>query len=84
MINPTLNTIGLVLAITGVVLIFFYGPPMPDLRTEVHIVTEQGLPPAERAQVTERLLKHQVYPKLGLGLILMGFLFQLGATWIRS
>jgi hypothetical protein len=68
--DPWLNTVGLVLGIAGVVILLIWGPPQPDL--DETIGTDEA---------TKRLnRRYEVMPRVGLGLIGLGFFVQLVAT----
>ena len=83
----TLNTIGLVLGMVGVALIFVWGPPQPQLEEGVGIGLEDGTPlgngltVAQRnVAVRRRRLRHTILSRVGLGLVFLGFLSQLIAV----
>jgi len=83
-----LNTIGLVLSMGGVLIIFFYGPPQPNLEEGVGLGLEDGTPLSDGrtvadhdADVRRRRRLHSRLSKLGLALIFLGFGFQLWAAW---
>lgn len=72
----------------GVLLIFKYGPPQPNLETGVSIGLEEGTPlpdgriVAEHNRDVEQLRgRHLFWSKAGLILVFLGFAFQLWATW---
>lgn len=84
----SLNTIGLLLGLVGVVLIFFWGPPQPQLDEGVGLGLEDGTPLGDgltvaqhNANVRRRRLRHQILSRVGLGLVFLGFLLQLFAVW---
>ena len=86
-----LNSIGLILGMIGVGIIFFYGPPQPNLEEGVAIVVEDNTPladgrtAAEHDRDVEQLRgRHSLLSKCGLALIFFGFFFQLSGTWIRQ
>lgn len=83
-----LNTIGLMLGIAGVVIIFRWGPPQPDFDEGVSLgLTDKtplsdGRTVAERAEDVKRLKHwHNVMSRVGLSLIAFGFGAQLIAVW---
>jgi len=83
-----LNTIGLVFAMVGVLIIFRFGPPQPTLEPGVGLGLEDGtLLPNGRTvadhnrAVEKRRFLHSRTSKIGLGLVFLGFAFQLWATW---
>lgn len=86
-----LNTVGLSLGIAGVVVIFFFGPPQPDLSIGVGLAVGDGTVIDKSSGKTaadhdrEVLAKRRTYTKVsrfGLLLIMAGFGFQLAATWL--
>jgi hypothetical protein len=79
--NQVLNTIGLVLNMGGVCLIFFYGPPQPNLEEGISLGLEGALVEKHNAQVRRRRAQHEFLSRLALGLIFVGFLLMLIATW---
>lgn len=83
-----LNSIGLLLGMVGVLIIFRFGPPQPNLESGVGLGLEDGSPlsdgrtVAEHNRETEKLRAlHSRMSKIGLGLIFIGFAFQLWGTW---
>jgi hypothetical protein len=83
-----LTAIGLFLAIVGGVIIFFWGPPQPDFQEYTALSLEQGTPLADGRTVAEHAAEVQRekrrfrrLSRIGLGLILLGFLFQLFDAW---
>jgi hypothetical protein len=85
-----LNTIGLVLGMGGVVILFIWGPPQPDFDDSVTIgvsftedvVFADGTKPSDiAASVRKRRRVHQVMSRVGLSLIGIGFAAQLAAVW---
>ena len=85
-----LNTVGLLLGMVGVVILFIWGPPQPDLDEGFAIglsytedtVFEDGTKPAEHdAKVRKRKRLHQIMSRIGLGLVGVGFFAQLVALW---
>lgn len=88
MTAQTLNTVGLVLNIVGVILVFFYGFPQPSHDEGVGIGLEDGTPLSDGrtvAQHNEAVRKmrerYLCLSRFALGLMILGFLFQLFATW---
>jgi hypothetical protein len=82
-----LNTIGLVLGIVGVLIIFEWGPPQPSFDEGVAIgiepsnVLENGQTVAERDADVRRLKRqYEIMSRVGLGLIGLGFAAQLAAV----
>lgn len=87
-----LNSIGLIVGIIGVVLIFLWGPPQPQLDTGISIGLEDGNFIKELGKtvgehnidILKRRDFHTFMSGLGLILIIIGFAFQLIATWIPA
>lgn len=86
-----LNTIGLVLGMAGVVLIFIWGPPQPDLNESVGIALETATVLADGTKVSDledvtrrRKRRHQIISSIGLVLVFCGFGVQLCAVWISA
>ena len=84
----TLNTIGLVLSIVGGTLWFFYGFPQPTHVESVGLALEDGtvLPDGRTVaqhneQVRKTRARYLYISRLALALIILGFVFQLWATW---
>ena len=75
-----LNTVGLVLGITGVLVIFIWGPPQPNFDEFVPLALEG--PEFEHQAEDARRLKRQyeIMSRVGLGLIGLGFVAQLAAV----
>ena len=90
MTAQTLNAIGLVLNIIGVVLVFFFGLPQPPHEKGVSLGLEDGTVLANGTSVAEINAKaerrKQVYTAfayIALSFLLAGFLCQLIATcWL--
>jgi hypothetical protein len=88
----TANTIGLVLGIIGVVLIFIWGPPQPNLEPGVALGIEEATPldrtdntvADQNRAVEARRCRHIIFSRLGLALIGIAFGFQLTATWLPA
>ena len=83
-----LNTIGLVLSMVGVLVIFRFGPPQPTHETGVGIglegntALEDGRTVADHDRgVVKAKERYSCMSKLGLALVFIGFAFQLWATW---
>ena len=83
-----LNSVGLVLSMIGVLVIFRFGPPMPDLEHGVGLGLDEGTRLADGRTVTEhnadrlRLrMRHSRISQIGLLLVFTGFALQLWATW---
>ena len=83
-----LNTIGLVLGIVGVLIIFRWGPPQPDFDETIGVALDPGIvfadgtKASDMEEATRRLKRrHKVMSRVGLGLIGLGFVAQLAAVW---
>ncbi len=83
-----LNSIGLVMGMVGVIIIFKFGPPQPNLETGVSIVLSPNNILSDGRKVSQYDLDaeeakkmHSCMSKCGLSMIFIGFAFQLGATW---
>jgi hypothetical protein len=88
-----LNTIGLVLGMLGVGILFQWGPPQPDFDEGIAMgisftkdtVFTDGTKPSEIvAAAKKRKRQHQLMSRFGLGLVGLGFLVQLVAVWLPS
>lgn len=83
-----LNSMGLVLGMLGVFLIFVWGPPQPQLDEGVGRTLEDGTPlgngltvAQHNAAVRRRRCRHEILSRVGLGLVFIGFFFQFLAVW---
>jgi hypothetical protein len=83
-----LNSVGLVLGMVGVLLIFLFGPPMPDLEHGGGLGIDEGTRLADGRTVAEhnadrlRLrTRHLRVSQAGLLLVFAGFALQFWATW---
>lgn len=86
--SQLLNSIGLVMSMAGVLIIFKFGPPQPTHETGVGIgiednnVLEDGKTIAEHDRDVEKTKSlYSRLSKIGLALVFIGFAFQLWATW---
>jgi hypothetical protein len=70
-----LNIIGLLFSMLGVAIIFFYGPPQPSF-FPYDIITDDNL----HRDVLDMRDKYDLYSKIGLGFVFVGFMLQLIAT----
>lgn len=82
------NTLGLLLGMAGVVLIFRWGPPQPNFEEGVGLALEEATAFDNGTKVSDivaeqrkRKRRHQFMSGLGLALIFLGFLCQLVGTW---
>jgi hypothetical protein len=86
------NTIGLGLGIIGVIIVFVWGPPQPQLTPGVSLGLEDGTPIDKTGktvgeynqQVIRKRNIHTFMSRLGLILIMIGFAFQIWATWVPA
>ena len=83
------NTLGLASNIVGVVLVFFYGFPQPSHEEGVKVGLEDNTPLADGRTVAQfnedvrrKKAKYLFRSRAGLGLMFIGFVLQLVATWI--
>jgi hypothetical protein len=87
----TLNVTGLILSIIGVLLIWRWGPPQPTFERGVGIGLEEknalsdGRTVAQHdADAAANEIFYRRMSKLGLGIILIGFVFQLGSEFVPA
>ncbi len=84
-----LNQLGLAFSMIGVILLFIWGPPQPNLEEGVGLGLEDnsdmpdgsGTVADHNREVARRRLRHTVLSRIGLGLVGAGFLCQFAATW---
>jgi len=84
-----LNTVGLSIGIIGVLFIFIWGPPQPNLESGISLgledntpIDETGRTVADHNRETDaRRKRNLVMSRVGLGLVLIGFACQIWATW---
>lgn len=86
-----LASFGLSLDIVGVILLFFWGPPMLEMQGSVGRALESGTPLGDGRTVAdeeEEQLKrykiHAIISRIGLGIIGAGFLLQLISQWVGA
>ena len=82
------STVGLVLGMIGVLIIFLFGPPQPSFEEGVGVGLEDGTPLGDgrtvadhNAEVRRKRRRHSILSKVGLGLVFIGFGLQLWAVW---
>ena len=80
MVANSVNTIGLGLDILGVLIVFKFGWPQPDLSDTGYIVLEQPVSDDGLRKERKRHLRWSVF---GLVSLVAGFGFQIVAVWIR-
>ena len=88
-VSRILNSVGLVLGMIGVVMLFVWGPPQPSFPESVGIAVEpntvlnDGRKVADMIEADQReKRKYEVRSRVGLGLVGIGFMVQLVAVWI--
>ena len=88
MVAKALNTLGLMLNIFGVIILFFFSFPQPSHQAYVGIAVESGTvlsdgrtaaDHANDARLTRE--RYVFYSGCGMMLIIVGFVFQLIGTW---
>ncbi len=84
-----INSIGLMLDIGGVILLFYYGPPQPNLEEGVGVGLEDANPLSNGKTVAEHnegirktRAKHFSISRFAIAIIAIGFILQLIATWV--
>jgi hypothetical protein len=78
MTEAGLNLIGLMLNVIGGLVIFKWGPPQPSF--ERHTLLSIGEDPVRAAEVAALERRHYVMSRVGLALIIVGFVLQLPAA----
>ena len=85
-----LNTVGLLLGMAGVVILFIWGPPQPNFEEAItyeasfteDTVFADGTKPSDMIRRVKRQKRtHQIMSRVGLGLVFLGFAAQLAAVW---
>ena len=71
-----LNTIGLFLGMVGVIIIFIWGPPQPNLDPQGSLLLEGGPDKAIEMQRGQ----YEIRSRVGLALIFLGFVVQIAGT----
>jgi hypothetical protein len=79
-----LNALGLLLGMAGVLLIFFWGPPLPEIRgSKSASVLADGKRVANIEGAEKQLRhRHEIISRFGLGLVFFGFAAQFAALWV--
>lgn len=84
MTDQTVNTIGLIFNMIGILIIFYFGPPQPSFEEGVSLDLEDanllsdGTTVAEHDRKIKKLKAvYSRMSKIGLGFIFFGFAFQL-------
>ncbi len=78
------NSVGLLLDIGGVVMLFFFGLPSKVEHPDSGIVVEWGVPPAETERRRRQWHRHQFMARLGLAMLILGFVLQIVSNHIGS
>jgi len=82
--SGTLNFIGLIFDIIGVIILFLYGPPVIRITPEGHsILPYNAMDDSITRENQAKYRKHSHRSKLGMVCILLGFILQLFATISR-
>lgn len=78
--SQVISSIGLLLDVAGVAVLFFYGPPQPDFQENDNVIVSNKV-----QQVAARTLKGKFTfrSRIGLSLLLAGFLLQLLGVWCQ-
>ena len=75
----TLNTLGLILDIIGVIILFKFGLPA-DVSKEGHIgMAFQGT----NTDDIKKYKKFDIWSRIGLGLLILGFLLQIVSNYVE-
>lgn len=76
--SQIISSVGLVLDVAGVAVLFVYGPPQPDFQEDDAVVVTN-----EAQQAAARALKQtfKFRSRIGLSLLVAGFLLQLLGVW---
>ncbi|MBI9055462.1 MAG: hypothetical protein JEY96_16690 [Bacteroidales bacterium] len=88
--SKSLNRIGLILGMLGVIILFLWGPPQPKFEKGIGIMVEDttvinGKSAGEHdLTIEKRIKKHRLLSSLGLIFIFLGFAGQLGATCMKD
>lgn len=77
------NSIGLLLGIAGVVLLFFYGSPQPDFQKGISLGLDGPEVDEQIKRVKKLKNKYLVRSRFALALILIGFVFQFAASFYQ-
>ena len=87
--SRTLNSIGLILGIIGVVFLFVWGSPQPSFTEGTFMAVEDGTvidkngtTAGERDEsIRNSRERYTILSRCGLSLIAVGFVFQIAAAW---
>ncbi len=84
MSSSTINSIGLIFDIVGVVILFYFGPPTLNItRDGYKILPFISNDDAETKKNKALAEKHDRFSQLGLKLLFLGFAFQLVSNWCK-
>lgn len=84
MYSTLINSIGLISDMVGVVILFYFGPPTLDItRDGYKILPFNPNDDAETEKNKALAKKHDLFSKIGLGLLFLGFLLQLVSNWCK-
>ena len=78
-----LNVLGLILGLIGVIIIFIWGPPQPDLKEGISRITAGQDVVENDIRVKRERKRYNIMSKIGLGLVFFGFVFQLVGTCVK-
>jgi hypothetical protein len=78
------NVIGLLCGIIGVIFIFIYGPPQPSFDTGIGLGIEGPEVAKHDAGILALRHEYEVWSRVGLGFILVGFVFQFTAEMLTE
>ena len=83
-VSPQLvNSVGLVFDIFGVVLLFYFGPPVLKITAEGYEFVWSGVNEIEQERNKKTYANHQRFSRVALGLLLLGFVLQLASNAIQ-
>ena len=79
-----INAIGLSLDIIGAILLFFYGPPQPELKEvkDTLDLVDQSEAEKKNIAIKQRRQRHIKFSSIAMVLIIIGFIFQLIALFV--
>lgn len=87
--GKSLSTIGLVLGIIGVILLFFWAPPQPSFQQGASIGLENGTQLQNGKTVAENNMEiahkealYKCMSRIGLVFVGLSFAFQLAGVWL--
>jgi hypothetical protein len=82
--RKTLNVLGLLCGIIGVIIIFIYGPPQPSFDTGIALGIAGPEVAQHDAQVSALRHRYETCSRIGLGFILVGFILQFVAEMLTE